>query len=291
MKHIWSRYKDFTAQHPVAGKIITGVVIVGILVLLDLLVLYPIAQRKRAFNFQGGLSGVVFEGKLYYVNTNGTYVYDPLTRKAKRFSAELNGGRLVVWEDSLYYTGQNSLYRYDPAEEKHTCVFSADAPETDLRNPHPLTMEEVLEINGEAAEGLALLEFFRCNNGWLFDLRSGKSEAVEFTYAYGQTQIALSDGRVLTVPPDPIMQKKESATYDDGTIITVELDRNAGTFDIRLAKGDTVQSLEDGDCPTYFCFDGEWLFYHEFGYGGRVYESHVEKKDGDYILTEPRQIK
>ena len=291
MKRIWSQYKDFIERHPIAGKVITGVVIIGLLVLLDLFVLFPISQRKKAFDFRGsGPDGIIFKGKLYYNNPSGTFVYDPLTRKAERFS-EQSSGRFVVWEDFLYYPGTNSLYRYDPAEDKRTCVFAADPPETDLRDPHPLTMEEVLEINGEAVEGLALLEFFRCDNGWLFDLRTGQSEAVEFHYAYGQPQISLSDGRVLTVPPDPIMQKTEQYSYEDGTVITVELDRNSDTFRIRQRKGDTELILENGDIPTAFWFDGEWLFYHMFGHGGRVYERHVEKQNGQYILTEPRQLK
>lgn len=263
-----------------------------VLVLLVLFLVRPLYLRATAFRFGelGWNQGALLNGKFYYTNQKGFYVLDPASRQARPFSNGSSDSSILVRDDALYYTAYNVLYRYDPISTEETVLFAGKQKEARPGGTHPLLIRRIANDDGSLSEDRILLQFDRCEGGWLYDLTSGEKLELSYPYQSRRDSVPLPDGTSLALQPDPLTEKTDSFTFPNGATVSVSLVRGESFQLFRQDKnGSTV--LEEADSVSQLCFDGEWLIYATFGHGGHVYVRHIENKNGTYLITKSYRLK
>ena len=263
-----------------------------VLVLLVLFLVRPLYLRATALRFGelGWNQGALLNGKFYYTNQKGFYVLDPASRQVRPFSKGSSDSSILVRDDALYYTAYNVLYRYDPINTEETVLFAGTPKEAKPGGTHPLLIRRVVNGDGSLSEERILLQFDRCEGGWLYDLTNKEKLELSYPYQYQRDSVSLSDGTSLTLQPDPLTEKTESFTFPDGTTVSVSLVRGE-SFQLLWQDKNGSAVLEEADSVSQFCFDGEWLIYATFGHGGHVYVRHIENKSGTYLITKSYRLK
>ena len=264
----------------------------GVIVLLGALLIHPLYLRATAFSFGelGWGQGALLNGKFYYTNRRGCYILDPSTRQAEEFDKGSSESSILVQEKVLYYTANHALYCYDTISKEETALFEGKQKEARPGGTHPLEIRRIVNDDGSLSEDRILLQFDRCEGGWLYDLISKEKLELSYPYQYRRDSVPLPDGTSLTLQPDPLTEETESFAFPNGTTVSVSLVRGESFQVLRQDKNGSAV-LEEADSVSQFCFDGEWLIYATFGHGGHVYVRHIENKNGTYLITKSYRLK